>query len=54
MQQTKCRNFNSNGCKSNHPKTFFDKSFFDKYANVDEVLNDFLSFTRRRGDLVEI
>ena len=30
-----------------------DKGFFKKYAIADKVLGDFLSVTRRRGDLEE-
>ena len=29
----------------------YDKGLFDKYANADKVLEDFLFTTRRRGDL---
>ena len=29
----------------------YDKGLFDNYANADEVLEDFLFTTRRRGDL---
>ena len=32
---------------------FYDKGLFDKYANADKVLEDFLFTTRRRGDLSE-
>ena len=31
----------------------YDKGLFDNYANADKVLEDFLSTTRRRGDLSE-
>ena len=31
----------------------YDKDFFDNYANADQVLEDFLFTTRRRGDLLE-
>ena len=31
----------------------YDKGLFDKYANADKVLEDFLFTTRRRGDLSE-
>ena len=31
----------------------YDKGLFDNYANADEVLEDFLFTTRRRGDLSE-
>ena len=31
----------------------YDKGLFDKYANADKVLEDFLFVTRRRGDLSE-
>ena len=30
-----------------------DKGLFDNFTNVDKVLEDFLSTTRRRGDLPE-
>ena len=33
---------------------FYDKGLFDNYANTDEVLEDFLITTRRRGDLQEV
>ena len=29
----------------------YDKSLFDKYANADKALEDFLFTTRRRGDI---
>ena len=29
----------------------YDKGLFDNYANADKVLEDFLFFTRRKGDL---
>ena len=29
----------------------YDEGLFDKYANADKVLEDFLFTTRRRGDL---
>ena len=32
----------------------YDKGLFDKYANADKVLKDFLFTTRRRGDLEEV
>ena len=32
----------------------FDRGLFDNYANADEVLEDFLCTTRRRGDLEEL
>ena len=31
----------------------YDKGLFDKFQNADEVLEDFLFTTRRRGDLSE-
>ena len=31
----------------------YDKGLFDKYANADKILEDFLFTTRRRGDLSE-
>ena len=31
----------------------YDKGLFDKYANADKILKDFLFTTRRRGDLSE-
>ena len=31
----------------------YDKGLFDKYANADKVLEDFLFTTRRRADLSE-
>ena len=31
----------------------YDKGLFDKYANADKVLEDFLFTSRRRGDLSE-
>ena len=31
----------------------YDKGLFDNYANGNEVLEDFLFTTRRRGDLSE-
>ena len=31
----------------------YDKGLFDNYANADNVLEDFLFTTRRRGDLSE-
>ena len=31
----------------------YDKELFDKYANADKVLENFLFVTRRRGDLSE-
>ena len=31
----------------------YDKGLFDNYANADQVLEDFLFVTRRRGDLSE-
>ena len=33
---------------------FYDKGLFDKYANADKVLEDFLFRTRRRGGLEEV
>ena len=33
---------------------FYDKGLFDNYANADNVLEDFLFTTRRRGDLEEV
>ena len=32
----------------------YDKGLFDNYANADNVLEDFLFTTRRRGDLNEV
>ena len=32
----------------------YDKGLFDNYANADEVLEEFLFTTRRRGDLSEV
>ena len=32
----------------------FDKGLFDKSANADKVLDDFLFTTRRRGHLEEV
>ena len=32
----------------------YDEGLFDKYANADKVLEDFLFTTRRRGDLEEL
>ena len=34
-------------------KIFYDKSFFDNYANADKVLEIFFFTTRRTGDLSE-
>ena len=31
----------------------YDKGLFDNYANADNLLEDFLFTTRRRGDLSE-
>ena len=32
----------------------YDKGLFDKYCNADNVLEDFLFVTRRRGDLLKV
>ena len=32
----------------------YDKGLFDKYANADKILEDFLFMTRRRGDLEKV
>ena len=34
-------------------QVLYDRGLFDKYANADKVLEDFLFVTRRRGDLSE-
>ena len=34
-------------------QVLYDKGLFDKYANFDKVLEDFLFTTRRRGYLSE-
>ena len=35
-------------------KVSYAKGLFDNYANADNVLEDFLFTTRRRGDLEEV
>ena len=33
---------------------FYDKNLFDNFQNAEEVLKDFLSVTRRTGELEEV